>query len=159
MCLNVSRRGVAIAIVLALVFGSAICAATEEIKIGGTGAALGTMRLLADEFTARNPDIRVTTVPGLGSGGGIKAVAAGAIGLAVTSRQMNESERQLGAVGIEYACSPFVFAVSAKSKVTAITSGKWPTFTQGKWWRGRMARRCASCCGRGAISTPTWSGT
>lgn len=56
-----------------------------------------------------------------GSGGSIKAVVAGAIGLAVTSRPMNESERKLDAVEMEYARTPFVFAVSTKSKVTAIT--------------------------------------
>lgn len=100
----------------------AASAAVEEFKIGGTGTALGTMQLLAEEFVAGNPDIRVTTVPSLGSGGSIKAVVAGVIGLAVISRPMNESERKLGAVEMEYARTPFVFAVSAKSKVAAITS-------------------------------------
>jgi phosphate transport system substrate-binding protein len=116
------RRGRACAIALALLLGSTSGAAAEEFKIGGSGAALGTMYLLAEEFTARNPDIRITPVPSLGSGGSIKAVVAGAIGLAVTSRPMNESERKLGAVEIEYARTPFVFALSTKSKVTAITS-------------------------------------
>ena len=121
---DASRRGRAYAIALALLLGFFGGAAAEEFKIGGTGAALGTMRLLADEFTATNPGIRVTTVPSLGSGGSIKAVVAGAIGLAVTSRPMNESERKLGAVELEYARTPFVVAVSTKSRVTAITSGE-----------------------------------
>jgi phosphate transport system substrate-binding protein len=94
------------------------------LKIGGTGAVLGTMHRLAEEFSAGNSDIQVTTVPSLGSSGSIKAVLAGAIGLAVTSRAMNESDRKLGAVEMEYARTPFVFAVSTKSKVTAITSGE-----------------------------------
>lgn len=111
----------ACATVLALLLVSC-AAAAEEFKIGGSGAALGTMRLLADEFTASNPDIRIATVPSLGSGGGIKAVVAGAIGLAVTSRPMNEREHELGAVETEYARTPFVFAVSTKSTVTAISS-------------------------------------
>jgi len=129
---ELSRLGRACAIALALVLGSAAGAAAEDLRIGGTGAALGTMRLLADEFTAANPDIRITTVPSLGSGGGIKAVVAGAIGLAVTSRPMNEGERKLGAVEIEYARTPFVFAVSAKSRLTSITSAELADIYAGK---------------------------
>ena len=126
-------------IALALLLGFSDAAASEEVKIGGTGAALRTMQLLADEFAARHPDVRVTIAPSLGSGGGIRAVLAGAIGLAVTSRSMDESERKLGAVETEYARTPFVFAVSTKSRVSAITSveladiytGKTATWTDG----------------------------
>ena len=128
---------------LALLLGFSTGAAAEEFRIGGTGAALGTMRLLADEFSAGNPDIRVTIVPSLGSGGSIKAVVAGAIGLAVTSRAMNESERKLGAVEMEYARTPFVFAVSTKSTVTAISSRELADIYAGKmatWADGSPVR-------------------
>ena len=128
---------------LALLLVSSAAAAAEDFKIGGTGAALGTMHLLAEAFTAANPDIRITTVPSLGSGGSIKAVAAGAIGLAVTSRPMNESERKLGAVETEYARTPFLFAVSTKSKVTAITSRELADIYAGKkvtWADGSVVR-------------------
>ncbi|MDP1716925.1 MAG: substrate-binding domain-containing protein [Burkholderiales bacterium] len=117
--------------------------AAEELRIGGTGAALGTMQLLAREFTDKNPDIRLTIVPGLGSGGSVRAVAAGGIGLGVTSRPMNESERKLGAEEIEYARTPFVFAVSAKSAVTAITAGELADIYAGRktaWADGSPVR-------------------
>ena len=128
---------------LALLLGFSGGATAEEFKVGGTGAALGTMQRLAEEFTARNPDIRVTTVPSLGSGGSIKAVVAGAIGLAVTSRPMNESERKLGAVEMEYARTPFVFAVSTRSGLNAITSGELADIYAGKmvtWADGSPVR-------------------
>jgi len=138
-----SRRRRACAIALALLLGYSGGAAAEEFKLGGSGAALGTMQRLAEEFTAGNPDIRITSVPSLGSGGGIKAVVAGAIGLAVTSRPMNESERKLGAVEMEYARTPFVFAVSTQSKVTAMTSGELADIYAGRrvtWADGSPVR-------------------
>jgi len=128
----VSWRWRTCAIALVLLLGLSGGAAAEELIIGGSGAALGTMQLLAEEFMATNSGIRVTTVPSLGSGGSIKAVVAGAISLAVTSRAMNESERKLGAVEKEYARTPFVFAVSTKSKVSAITSAELADIYAGK---------------------------
>lgn len=108
----------------ALLLGFCGGAMAEEFSIGGSGAALGTLQHLATEFTARNPDIRITTVSSLGSAGGVSALVAGAIGLAVTSRPLTDSERKLGAVEVEYARTPFVFAVSTKSKVMAISSAE-----------------------------------
>ncbi|MFY9329860.1 MAG: substrate-binding domain-containing protein [Georgfuchsia sp.] len=120
------------AIVFLLLPGFFGCAAAEELIIGGTGAALGTMRLLGNEFTVANQDVRIKIMPSLGSGGGVKAVIDGAIGLAVTSRPLNESERKLGAVETEYARTPFVFAVSTKSQVTAIGSAELAAIYAGK---------------------------
>lgn len=96
-------------------------AAAETIRIGGTGAALGAMQRVAESFMKNNPDVKVTVLPSLGSGGGIKAATQGALDLAVSARPLTEDERKLGLVDTEYARTPFVFAVSAKSKVTAIT--------------------------------------
>ena len=116
------RRGRALTIALALLLGCCSATAAERLKIGGAGAALGTMQLLANEFNARNPDVLVTTVPSLGSLGGIRAMLDGVIELAVTSRPTNATERELGVVEMEYARTPFVFAVSANSTVGSISS-------------------------------------
>lgn len=109
---------------LALLLGLCGGAMAEEFSIGGSGAALGTLQNLATEFTARNPDIRITTAPSLGSAGGVRALVAGVIGLAVTSRALTDGERKLGVVEVEFARTPFVFAVSTRSKVTAISSAE-----------------------------------
>jgi len=121
------------AIVLALVL--AVCgaaAAAEEMRIAGTGAALGTVELLAGEFSRRNPDIRITTIANLGSVGSIKAVSNGAIELALASRPLNERESKLGVSQLEYARTPFVFAVSAKSAVSAVTRQELADIYSGK---------------------------
>jgi phosphate transport system substrate-binding protein len=131
------------AIVLALLPGLSGVAAAEGIVIGGSGAALGTMQVMATEFHARNPDIVLTIEPSLGSGGSIKAMLAGLIGLAVTSRTMNENERKFGAVEVEYARTPFVFAVSAESRVRSITTPELVDIYSGKmtaWADGSAVR-------------------
>lgn len=118
-------------------------AAAEQVKIGGTGSALGSMRLLADEFSAKHPDVIFSFVPNLGSGGGIAAMAAGAIDLAVTSRPMKENERRPGITEVEYARTPFVFAVSVKSKITSITRSDLAAIYAGtmpKWPDGTPTR-------------------
>lgn len=130
-----SRRRRVCAIVLVLLLGCCaanIVARADGLTIGGTGTALGTMQLLGKAFSAEHPEIPVTIVPSLGSRGGIKAVLDGSIGLAVTSRALDERERAQGAVEIEYARTPFVFAVSAESMVTAITTSELANIYAGK---------------------------
>ena len=83
-------------------------AKAESLKIGGTGAALGTMRILADEFVRLRPDVSVEIPNSLDSGGGIKAVLAGALDIALSSRQLKPKERNAGARAKQYATTPFI---------------------------------------------------
>lgn len=110
----------------------------ETIRIGGTGGALGTIRLLAEAFKKENPKTEVVVVPGLGSGGGRKALIGGALDLAVTSRPGKGVEKFDGATARLYGRAPFVFAVAAKNPVSNLSiqeiieiySGKmvaWPS--------------------------------
>jgi hypothetical protein len=52
----------------ALLFASSPSAA-DTIKVGGTGGALGTLKILADSFKKQHSEIEVTTLLGLSSGG------------------------------------------------------------------------------------------
>lgn len=107
-------------------------AQAQEIKIGGTGAALGAMQLLARAYAKTSSEARITVLPSMGSGGGIKALLAGAAQINVSSRPLSDSESSAGAVAVEYGRTPFVFATAASSKVSGITTQNLADFYAGK---------------------------
>lgn len=101
--------------------GAVFSVSAEQIKIGGTGGALGTMRLLAQAFEANHPADGVRVLPSLGSSGGIKALLAGAIQVAVSARPLKDAETAKGAVQQAYGRTPFVFATHADTPAVDIS--------------------------------------
>lgn len=98
-------------------------ARADEVKIGGTGAALGTMRLLAEAYAKKaGAPHTVTVLPSMGSSGGIKAVLSGAIQIGVSARPLKDSEVQAGGQAYEYGRTPFVFAVPNATKAPTLTT-------------------------------------
>jgi len=137
---NIIRLAPFLLIVFTLASGLQ-AARADEIRIGGTGGGLGTMRILAESFAKANPDTKVSILPSLGSSGGIKAVMAGVIQVAVSSRDLKDAERNQGLVAVEYGRTPFVFATSVSSKIRDLTLsqlvdiysgkiGQWPDGTR-----------------------------
>lgn len=100
---------------------AAPAASAETLRIGGTGGAMGAVRLLAEEFKKSHPHIETTILPHLGTSGGIKALIAGELDISISSRPLKESERGQGLTEREYARTPFVFAVSKRSAVSGVT--------------------------------------
>jgi phosphate transport system substrate-binding protein len=125
-------RLLAFAIASTALMSAGEAAAAEDITIGGTGNALGTMRLLGDAFSKQNPGTKVIVLPSLGSSGAIKAVPKGAVDIGLISRPLTEEERKAGTVAFEYARTPLVFAVAAKTSVTAITLDQIADIYSGK---------------------------
>jgi phosphate transport system substrate-binding protein len=118
-------------------------ATAEEIRIGGTGNALGAMHLLGVAFGKQNSDIKVTVLPSLGSSGAVKAVPKGAIDIGLSSRPLTGDESRQGAISVEYARTPLVFAVPTTSQVTAITIDQLADIYSGKqtnWPDGSLIR-------------------
>jgi phosphate transport system substrate-binding protein len=93
------------------------------VRVNGTGSGVGGMQLLAKAFMAANPDTKVEVQPAIGSTGGISAVLAGQIEVAVSNRKPKEAELSKQALSsFEYAHTPFVVAVSRELGVTALSA-------------------------------------
>jgi phosphate transport system substrate-binding protein len=107
------RSGLANMVIGAILLACGVFPATVSaetlIKVGGTGSALGIMKLLAEEYEKSHPGVRVRIMPSLGSTGGIKSLLGGGIDVGLASRPLEETERRQGALAQEYARSPFVF--------------------------------------------------
>lgn len=139
------NKGVQFAVAFLLSLGLSVPAAFagETIRIGGTGGALRTMRALGEAFRKQHPNMEVVVVPGLGSGGGRKALMGGALDVAVTARPWKGAEKLDGAVARLYGRSPFVMAVSAKNPAANLTIQDILEIHNGKkttWPDGRRLR-------------------
>lgn len=81
----------------------------ETVKVGGTGFALGVMKILATTFEKQNPGIKIEVYPSLGSSGGIKAVLDGALDIGLSARALKQEEIGMGGNALELARTPLIF--------------------------------------------------
>ncbi len=101
-------------VVWLLVLLAPLPAAADTLTIGGSGAVLSTIRLLADAAADTLPDVTVRVLPSLGSTGGIRALQDSHVDLAVTSRPLTDDERATGLRSFHLADTPIAF-VSSRS--------------------------------------------
>jgi phosphate transport system substrate-binding protein len=113
----------------------------DALTMGGTGMSIGIMRVLADAYTKKRPEIRITIPPSVGSGGGIGALLAGKLEVSFSARALKEAEKQQGVRAVPIAESPFVLAVASSItgdldlssaeviKVYTGDLGEWPDGT------------------------------
>ena len=98
--------------------------AKESVQIGGTGNALGVMKLLGAAYEKNHPTVHIEVLPSMGTTGGIKAVLDGAIDLAIAGRSLNDEEGKAGGVGVEIARTPFVFVTNATNPQNGVTAAE-----------------------------------
>jgi phosphate transport system substrate-binding protein len=101
--------------ILFLCLASAGQAFAEPVRIGGTGSGSVLMERLAQEYQRRQPGAEVTIVmPPLSSGGGLRALSAGKLDIAVVGRALKPDEASMPGVGksYEYARTPLLMASS-----------------------------------------------
>lgn len=82
------------------------------------------MQLLAEAFMSAHPGNKLEVLPALGSAGGISALIAGKLELALSNRPPNAKElaEDAGLKATEYARTPFVVAVHRDLGVTALSA-------------------------------------
>jgi len=108
------RSGLAPALLLGAVLLAAGSAAAATVGIGGTGSALAALRQLAPGFEATHRGVSVEIPSSLGTSGGIRAVAAGAIDLSVAARPLTPAEREAGLRAVPWGRTPLMVVVSPR---------------------------------------------
>lgn len=107
-----SKLAVAAFLAGPLLAGNAALA--ETLRLAGTGGAMAMVQQIAAGF-AEDTGVKIKVVPGLGSKGGIRATADGAIDLAVSARQLEPDETSLGLTTMPMARTALVFVTSHRS--------------------------------------------
>lgn len=131
-----------IAAALACTFLIPAVARAETLKTGGTGGAIGTLHALAESYRKKEPSFQLSVIPNLGSNGGIKAVAAGAIDFAVIGRELKPEERAAGMHGSIYGQTPLL-VVTNKTGVKNLSRAQLATLignADAKWADGTPVR-------------------
>lgn len=128
-----------------LIVSVACCGAAhaDTVKVGGTGAAMGTMKELGNAFVQLHPEHHLVEVPSLGSNGGIKALQSGVIQLAVSGRDLTPDEKASGLTATRYGTSPFIFVTHKNVKLPPLTKAMVADIYSGKqqhWPNGRPIR-------------------
>jgi phosphate transport system substrate-binding protein len=123
-------------VVLSVTLASPVAfAGASTLRIGGTGGALGTMKVLGEAFRKVEPGCTVTVLPSLSSDGGIKAVIEGAIELAVTARPLKPEEKAKGGVERVYGKSAIVFITHEGQNVPSLSQKQIADIYDGKFSR------------------------
>lgn len=118
------RRYLRLIVLMAFLLPPSDSRAAEVVRIGGSGSDLGSIKILAAGFERSHPGIQVQVLPSLGSGGGIRAVASGAIDIGLLIRELGNDELKLGLRTLRYARTPFVFAAHKGVRPDDITTAE-----------------------------------
>ena len=124
------------ALAIPILFGAPHQGSAETLRMGGTGAAHALLGQLGAAYAADHPGLSIEVIPGLGSSGGLKALAEAAIDVAVSARPLKPEETAKGVEEIATGRTAFVLAtnraepVEMKSAEVAAAFGnpdaKWP---------------------------------
>lgn len=121
----------------AVVSGHALA---DTVRIAGTGAATGTMRLLGKAFEKVQPQHAINVYDSLGTSGGIMALQRKRLDIATGARDLTIPEKESGLESRKYGASPFIFVSHPETpplpldlqKIADIYSAKMATWANGK---------------------------
>lgn len=121
--------GTVAAIVCAVILSPLQAAAGDVVRSGGTGSGLAMMKAIGQHYSAAHPDTAVEVLPSLGSSGGIKAVTAKAIDIAIFANHLSPEQTAQGLQ--EGAClrTGLIFATSRPTAMDVTASELPKLFT------------------------------
>ena len=108
----------------------------KALHVAGSGSNLPLTRALVRAYDGAPPVVH----PSIGSGGGVRALLDGAIGVALVSRPLKPAERERGLVATPYARIPVVVAAHADVPEATITGRRLVELYAGEetlWADGR----------------------
>jgi phosphate transport system substrate-binding protein len=134
--LHVTSRFQVASVLLMLLLAPA-GAVAETITLGGVGSLTPVVKLLGAEYAKKNPGIEITVIePPMGSSGGIRALAAGKIEVALSGRSTKPDEAGKAKPWLQ---SPMVLATMGgksngltRSQVADIYGGRKTTWDDNK---------------------------
>ncbi|TWJ26448.1 substrate-binding domain-containing protein [Geobacter argillaceus] len=115
----------------------------ETIRINGSGSALDMMEPMVASYRKIRPDVRIVMEKPLGSSGAIKALIAGVLDIAVSSKPLKPEEAAQGALAREYGKTPVLFVTHRNVHRTDISTREAEEIYRGKvrtWQNGKPLR-------------------
>ncbi|MHC1725699.1 MAG: PstS family phosphate ABC transporter substrate-binding protein [Syntrophobacteraceae bacterium] len=94
---------------------------SATVVFAGSGACLPIIRLLAEEFMRTHPGTDIEVPSSIGSRGGIRACAAGAVSVGLISRNLEANELNLGLTVVPFARTAVVLGVHPSVSEDGIT--------------------------------------
>ncbi len=115
----------------------------ETVRINGSGCALDMMEPLVVSYRKIRPDVRIVMEKPLGSSGAIKALVAGVLDIAVSSKPLKPEEIAQGASAREYGKTPVLFVTHKNVHRTDISTREAEEIYRGRvrtWQDGKPLR-------------------
>ncbi len=137
-----SKLSQLLAAILSLLLGVSMHGG-DTLRVGGSGVALGGLRVLAKAYERRHPGLSILVLPSIGSTGGIRAVQDGKLDLGCSARPLQPEERAQGLNEIPWVTTAFVFATHATTALEALTLAEVEAIYAGRrttWRDGRPIR-------------------
>lgn len=117
--------------------------AEEVIRLNGTGSGIVLVKPLMAAFRKAHPQVRFEVEKSLGSAASLKAIAAGALDVAVAGRHLKAQEMQPHLEWREYGSIPYAVITHRDSKVDNVTTAQLADMYSGKyarWPDGELVR-------------------
>mgnify|MGYP001255401988 CR=1 FL=1 len=133
----------AIPVLLFLFLSCPVASAAETIRINGTGSGMALMKPLIAAFQKGHKDVKFEVEKSLGSAASLKAIARGALDVAVPGRALKPQEAAPELSWFEYGRTPYAVVTHRQIKLKDVTTEQLAAMfsgTRGQWPNGDFVR-------------------